>query len=61
MTKEEKILLNPKSIQVEYKGVQYPSARSLENIILPDGKCHDKQTILSWAKKGKYGLRIIPK
>ena len=59
MTREERILTNPRAVQVEYDGVCYPSARSLESVVLPDGKCHDKQTILSWAKKGKYGLKII--
>lgn len=61
MTREQRILASSNSIQIEYNGVVYPSARSLENVVLPDGKSHDKGTIISWAKIGKYGLRIIPK
>lgn len=60
-TREQRILASPRSIQIEYCGIIYPSARSLESVVLPDGKCHDKQTIISWAKKEKYGLKIVPK
>lgn len=58
MTREERILANSRSVQIEYDGVCYPSARSLEKVIMVDGKYHSKGTILSWAKQNKNGLSL---
>lgn len=48
-----------KNISIEYNGVIYSSARKLESIPLNDGKCHNHETIISWAKNNKNGLKLL--
>lgn len=58
LTREQKAALSPKSIKISYNGKIYPSARSLEGIVVIDGKPRDKGTILKWARENKNGLSL---
>lgn len=61
LTKEEQIFRMKKSIPILFNGKVYPSARSLESVIMMDGKCHSKGTILRWARENKNGLKLVKK